>query len=99
MRGDTSRGLLIIQILQSGVSLIGGGHVHKGQTDTGHDLEHETKSTCRYRKHKTSCPALAGTVWPAVDSKSLLTCNRSSIHRAMFLSMRDSFFGTSGMHI
>ena len=38
-----AKGLIKIQILQCGVSLISGGHVHKGQTDTGHDLEHETK--------------------------------------------------------
>ena len=56
-----AEGLIKIQILQSGVSLISGGHVHKGQTDTGHDLEHETKQraatenikptacTCRHR--------------------------------------------------
>src|SRR4029077_14449106 len=35
--------LIEIEILKSGVSLISGGHVHKGQTNTGHDLEHETK--------------------------------------------------------
>src|SRR5215813_5438757 len=38
-----AEGLLKIQILQTGVSLIGGGHVNKGQTDAGHDLEHKTK--------------------------------------------------------
>ena len=38
-----AEGLIKIQILQSGVGFIGGGHVDKGQTDTGHDLEHETK--------------------------------------------------------
>jgi hypothetical protein len=38
-----AEGLIKIQILQSGISLISGGHVDKGQTDAGHDLEHETK--------------------------------------------------------
>src|SRR5262245_15253486 len=35
--------LLKIQILKAGVSLISGGHIEKGQTDAGHDLEHKTK--------------------------------------------------------
>jgi hypothetical protein len=37
-----AEGLIKIQILQSGVSLIGGRHVHKSQTNPGHDLEHKT---------------------------------------------------------
>src|SRR5215475_2107282 len=38
-----AEGLIKIQILQTGVSLIGGGHVDKGQTDASHDLEDKTK--------------------------------------------------------
>ena len=38
-----AEGLIKIEIFQSGVGFIGGGHVNKSQTDTGHDLEHETK--------------------------------------------------------
>src|SRR5262245_30945501 len=38
-----AEGLIKIQILQTGVSLISGGHIDKGQTDAGHDLEDKTK--------------------------------------------------------
>src|SRR5262245_2868333 len=38
-----AQGLIKIQILQTGVSLISGGHVDKGQTDASHDLEDKTK--------------------------------------------------------
>src|SRR5262249_40256247 len=38
-----AQGLPKIQILKAGVSLIGGGHIDKGQTDAGHDLEDKTK--------------------------------------------------------
>src|SRR5262249_35111238 len=37
-----AEGLIKIQILQTGVSLISGGHVHKSQTDASQDLKHET---------------------------------------------------------
>src|SRR5262245_14190994 len=38
-----AEGLLKIQILKAGVSLIGRWDVHKGETDAGHDLEDKTK--------------------------------------------------------
>ena len=51
-----AEGLMIIQILQTGVRLIGGGHVDKSQTDAGHDLEHETQQRAATENIKpTAC--------------------------------------------
>ena len=56
-----AEGLIKIQILQSGVSFIGGGHVDKSQTDTGHDLEHETKQRAATEDIKpTACAGRHG---------------------------------------
>src|SRR5215831_5628448 len=38
-----AQGLPKIQILKAGVSLISRGHIDKGQTDAGQNLEHKTK--------------------------------------------------------
>ena len=82
-----AEGLLIIQILQSGVRFIGGGHVHKGQTNAGHDLEHKTKSACRCRRHKTNCLR-----WPApCDPRwNRRVCSSAIGHRS-----RGRFFSAS----
>src|SRR5215813_584535 len=51
-----AEGLIKIQILQTGVSLISGGHIDKGQTDAGHNLEHKTKQGAATEDIKpTSC--------------------------------------------
>src|SRR5262249_42012021 len=51
-----AQGLLKIQILKAGVSLIGGGHVDKGETDAGHNLEYKTHQGAATEDIKpTSC--------------------------------------------
>src|SRR4029077_12397275 len=57
-----AEGLLIIQILQTGVRLIGRGHVHKSQANAGHDLQHKTKQRAAAEDIKPT----AGTGWHGV---------------------------------
>src|SRR5438093_13300605 len=40
---EPAQRLLIIQILQTGIRLVGRGHVDEGQTDAGHDLNDKTE--------------------------------------------------------
>src|SRR5262249_664566 len=40
---EPAQGLLIIEILQTGIRLVGRRHVDEGQTDAGHDLNEKTE--------------------------------------------------------
>ena len=85
-----AKGLMKIQILQSGVSLISGGHVHKGQTNTGHDLEHETKQraaaedikpTACAGRHRVAC----GRFEELADMQSVIDPKGNFSQHARFL--------------
>src|SRR5262245_47564014 len=90
-----AEGLLKIQILQTGVSLIGGGHVYKGETDAGHDLEDKTKQgaaaedikptacTCR---HGVTCSRLE----ELADMQSVINPESDVFQHARFLFFHNS---------
>src|SRR5215471_5304159 len=90
-----AEGLIKIQILQTGVSLISGGHVHKSQTDASQDLKHETKQGATAENIKPAACAGGHSVTcrrfeELADMQSVINPESNFSQHAIFLFFHNS---------